>query len=522
MGGTEPVPPVDQDALVALGADGEFLRQILDISPTLIFAKDRGGRFILVNKTVADLYGAPIAELIGKTDADFNKNPEEVAFFRRVDLHVMDTLEEVVLEEEITDHTGRQHWLQTVKRPIIDPDGKANRMLGVSTDITRRRELEDQLRQSQKMDALGQMAGGVAHDFNNLLAIILGNTERLLISYEEGRTLDDRSLIGSLELKQSAGERAGSLISKLLAFSRRQPAKLAVVDLNSLVRGMEAMLRSLAGRRIQLSMDLDNEPLPVRADQGQFEQVLLNLVVNARDAMPEGGKLDIRTRAEKDLGKDRDADGAAGYVFLEVRDNGVGMPPEVIERIFEPFFTTKAKGKGTGLGLSTVYGIIRQCGGDVTVESRPGEGSLFRVRLPRSPVASGTEPHTRVTSDPKGGETILVCEDEKEVLELVRNTLTEQGYNVIAASDSREALDAARRIGGNLDLLLTDIIMPNMNGRQLAEKISQFVPQVRILYMTGYSSDLLGLDELPSTSWIGKPFRAADLLRRVRELLDQS
>jgi two-component system cell cycle sensor histidine kinase/response regulator CckA len=373
------------DPLGALRGQGEFLRQVLDINPNLIFAKDREGRFTLVNKAVADIYGTTVDALIGKTDADFNPDPEQVAFFRRIDLEVMDSLKEVLIPEEvITDADGKTHWLQTVKRPILGPDGVANQVLGVATDITQRKSLEDQLRQAQKMEALGQLAGGVAHDFNNMLAVILGNSERLLRLASRG-AIDNQALVTALAMIVGSGEKAATLVSRLLAFSRKQPDHPVVLELNDVVRNTSALLQRLIDPQVRLDVNTDPDAGRIRADRNQFEQVIVNLALNARDAMPDGGTLTLRTLpAVLDSVAALVHPGAmkGRYAVLSVADTGTGMSTKTVTRIFEPFFTTKPAGKGTGLGLAIVYGTVAQMRGFITVDSTPGRGSRFDVYIP--------------------------------------------------------------------------------------------------------------------------------------------
>ncbi len=362
----------------------EFLRQILDINPNLIFAKDRQGRFTLVNKTVADIYGTTVESLIGKTDADFNSNPEEVEFFRRMDLQVMDTLEEVVIPEEvITDAKGGTHWLQTVKRPIIGPDGKSNQILGVASDITHHKLLEEQLRHAQKMEALGELAGGIAHDFNNMLAVILTNAERLL-DHANRKVVDSASMKSGLELILSSCDRAATLVRRLLTFSRKQPARPVVLDLNQSLKELTTVLQRLIGDGIELTFDSNGHNPHVRIDPVELEQVIVNLAVNARDAMPRGGRLTLSTTQQTIRANSATGYGlpAGEYAKLIISDTGSGMTPEVAQRIFEPFFTTKPTGKGTGLGLAIVYGIVKQAGGRITVDSTPGKGTRFEILVP--------------------------------------------------------------------------------------------------------------------------------------------
>jgi nitrogen-specific signal transduction histidine kinase len=400
----------------------------------------------------------------------------------------------------------------------------ANQVLGVATDITQRRELEDQLRQAQKMDALGRLAGGIAHDFNNLLAVILGNAERMLRNAKTEKAATESEKKG-LELIVSAGERAAMLVRQLLAFSRKQPLSPIVVDLNPVVAEMKDLLERLIGEHIRLEVNIEQAPCCVRADPGQIEQIIVNLAVNGRDAMPEGGALVIET-----AGVRLNADHAAKYpdahegphVMLSIADTGVGIARETLDRIFEPFFTTKALGEGTGLGLATVYGIVKQAGGHIVAESEVDRGSVFKVYLPavESPAS-----HIEVVDAEavvSGDETILVCEDEEDVLQLACGILEEHGYQTIATLRGDQALKQAAEHEGPIDLLLTDVVMPRMNGRQLAESLVTQRPGIKVLYMTGYSADVLGPMHARNDwgDWLTKPFTSAGLLKRVRAALD--
>lgn len=500
-----------------------FLRQILDINPNLIFAKDRQGKFTLANQALADIYGTTIGELVGKTDADFNSDPEQVAFFRSIDLKVMDSKKELFIPEEvITDASGKRHWLQTVKRPIIGPDGVANQVLGVATDITHRRELEEQLRQAQKMEAIGQLAGGIAHDFNNMLAVILGNAERLLIKYRNAGT-SDKTLVVGLELIQSAGSRAAELVNQLLTFSRRQPLAPVVVNLGEVVASLTELLKTLIGERVRVIIRRNDGEARVRVDRGRIEQLLVNLVVNARDAMPSGGDVVVETGFVSQP-QECDLPGLSQgpCVSLTVTDSGVGIPPDVIDRIFEPFFSTKAaRGKGTGLGLSIVYGIVQQAGGNISVRSTPGKGTTFRVLLPT--VADPLTPAAAANPAEvgEGNETILVCEDEPGVLRLISDNLQEQGYRVLTAANGPEALRIAKNHEGEIHVLLTDLVMPKMTGRELAQMLHSMRPDLRILFMTGYPSNVLGPLANGSVRHkvLNKPFQTSALLKAIRSLL---
>jgi len=384
------------------------------------------------------------------------------------------------------------------------------------------RETEAQLRQAQRMEAVGRLAGGMAHDFNNLLTVIRGYSELLL-----GRLGPADAMRKDTEEIKKAADRATGLTRQLLSFSRRQFVETKVVDLNTLVANMDGMLRRLIGEDlVELSTGLDPSTCLMKADPGQIEQVIMNLVVNARDAMPRGGRLTVET-TNVTIGEEvrLDAVGVApgSYVLLAVRDTGLGMDAEVRSHLFEPFFTTKEKGRGTGLGLSTVYGIVQQSGGSITVESAPGQGAIFRIYFPRveqevSEVRAGAE----TTAQAPGYETILLVEDEPAVRGLVHETLRLQGYTVLVARHGIEALLASAKCVGPIHLLLTDVVMPQMSGPEVAEKIQIARPEIKVLYMSGYPDhpvfDQDGVSHL--TGFLQKPFSPPALVQKVREVLD--
>ena len=378
------------------------------------------------------------------------------------------------------------------------------------------------MRQAQRMEAVGRLAGGMAHDFNNLLTVIRGYSELLL-----GRLGPADAMRKDTEEIKKAADRATGLTRQLLSFSRRQFVETKVLDLNALVANMDGMLRRLIGEDlVELSAELDPSPCHIKADSGQIEQVVMNLVVNARDAMLKGGRLTVETRNVR-IGEEvrLDAVGVApgSYVLLAVRDTGHGMDAEVRSHLFEPFFTTKEKGRGTGLGLSTVYGIVQQSGGSITVESAPGHGAIFRIYFPRVEqealeVRAGAE-----AVDPMHGrETILLVEDEPAVRGLVNETLRLHGYTVLAARHGIEALLASAKCVGPIHLLLTDVVMPQMSGPEVAEKILIARPDIKVLYMSGYPDhpvfDQDGV--IHQTGFLQKPFSPPVLVQKVREVLD--
>jgi PAS domain S-box-containing protein len=399
-------------------------------------------------------------------------------------------------------------------------DGHLVRVWGTQRDISEQRHLEEQFRQAQKMEAVGQLAGGIAHDFNNLLTAILGNTQLLLRELPAG---DEKRQ--DVEEIRKASERAASLTRQLLAYSRRQMLQPETLDLNVVVADMERMLRRLIGEHIVLVTVLAPDLSPVRADPNQIEQVLVNLAVNARDAMPDGGKLTIETANVEldDAFTQRHLGSVAGsYAMISVTDTGVGMDANVRAHLFEPFFTTKEVGKGTGLGLATVYGIVKQSDGYIAVDSVPGRGSSFRVYLPRIQAAQVPTPPAAKDRPERGTETILVVEDEPAVLTLSRRALEAHGYVVLAAANPADAMRVVERHGATVHLLLTDVVMPGLSGRELADRLSVGSPELRVLYMSGYPGDaVVQRGSLPSGSaFVQKPFSPDGLAQKVRDVLD--
>ncbi|MGQ0760776.1 MAG: PAS domain S-box protein [Acidobacteriota bacterium] len=507
----------------------QFLRQVIDLNPSFVFAKDREGRFTLVNHAVAEAYGTTVEDLLGKTDADFNQNGEEIAHFRRDDLEVIETrTEKFIPEEVITDAAGNVRWLQTIKRPMVAVDGSVTQMLGVATDITQRkraeealRDSEGMLRQAQKMESIGTLAGGIAHDFNNLMTAVTGYSELVLRKMDDGDALRPK-----VEEIRKAGERAASLTSQLLAFSRKQMLHPVVLDLNTVVTSMGRMLPRLIGEDIELRFTLHASLGQVMADRGQMEQVLMNLVVKPRDAMPSGGCLTVQTENVEfagNAGRRKMVVEPGSYILLSVTDNGTGMDAETQSHIFEPFFTTKEVGKGTGLGLATVYGIVKQSGGSIWVYSEPGRGTTFRIYLPRVDESSlALEQSTRPQEAPVGDETVLLVEDETMVRELAHEILEQYGYTVLTAANGAAGLEICREFADRIDLLLTDVVMPQMSGHELAENIRALRPETRVLYMSGFTDDAVVRHGVLAEDmcFIQKPFSPAALAIKVRDVLD--
>ncbi len=495
------------------------LQSILDNASAVVSIKDREGQFLLVNREFERVVGVTAEEALGRTNEEiFDK---ETAFhFSKNDKAVLDAGESIEFEETIAKPSGDLSFL-SVKFPIFDASGHPYAVGGISTDITERKALESQLRQSQKMEAIGRLAGGIAHDFNNLLTAINGYTELALIDMEKSHPLHD-----DLEEIRKAGERASSLTNQLLAFSRRQILQPRVVDLNTSVADMDKLLRRLIGENIELVTLFDEQPCTVKADPGQLEQVVLNLAVNARDAMPEGGKLLIgtgRLRMSTEAAAQANLTGPGDYVLLTVADTGTGIHEDLLTQIFEPFYTTKAKGQGTGLGLSTTYGIVSQSGGGIEVESAAGRGATFKIYLPFID-DEATVSSCQVSSPllNRGSERVLLVEDEILVRNLATRIFTEAGYDVLPVGSASEALGLSPKAIAGLSLIVTDIVLPGMNGRDLASEFVKKCPDLKVIYMSGYTDGAFESDGIigEEINFLAKPFTASSLLLKVRSVLD--
>ena len=510
----------------------QLLEQVLDTLPVGVWVLERDGRIMFGNPAGRAIWGGARytgIEGFGEYRGWWAETgeaiaPEEWAAARAI-LKGETSLNEVV---HIEAFDGVQKTILNSAVPLRSLDGAILGAILVHQDISDQRAAqealrrsEEQLRQAQKMEAVGRLAGGVAHDFNNLLTGILSYADLVLQELHA-----DEPIRADLEQIRHAGERAAALTRQLLAFSRRQVLQPRVLSLNTSVAELEPMLRRLLGADVTLETALDPALGYVLADPGQLEQVLVNLVVNARDAMPNGGRVTVAT-ANLQLQAADDARGngvrPGAYVTLSVSDTGVGMDVPTQARIFEPFFTTKGAGKGTGLGLSTVYGIVEQSGGHIAVESAPGRGATFTIFLPRHVGAAANDGAREDRRGlPSGTETLLLVEDEAAVRGSVRRLLERQGYTVVEARHGADALRIVESGEWPIDLVLTDLVMPEMGGRELVERLRARQPALKVLYMSGYTERAVTVDGVmpPDTGFVEKPFTIEQLARRTREILD--
>ena len=512
-----------QEAEARLAASEERFRQLAETVEDFFWVKDRRThRFVYVSPAYERIWGRSCESLLQDPYSWLEQvHPDDRERVRQVSLAAPQE-NPFDMEYRIVRPDGQTRWVRSRVYPLRTPAGAPERVVGVTRDITRERQLEEQLRQSQKMEAIGRLAGGVAHDFNNILTAILMQTE-LLTDLEDLPS----PVREGLQQIHAAAERAANLTRQLLLFSRREVMQPRLLDLNEAVTSMVRMLQRIIGEDIRLQLVLHSKPLWLRADPGMLDQVLMNLTVNARDAMPRGGQLLIQT-AETQVEELRPGlppeVGPGRYAQLRVQDTGCGIPPEILAHIFEPFFTTKEPGKGTGLGLATVYGIVQQHRGWIEVHSTPGQGTTFDIYLP-IPVAlesAETAPHR---AKPRAGsETILLVEDDERLRQLTRSALERHGYRVWEAPDSAEALRLWPQLVGSVQLLVTDLVMPGpMNGRELARQFQQTQPDLKVILFSGYSQDLAGrtLELGPGQAFLAKPFTPEQLLHLVKQVLDQ-
>jgi PAS domain S-box-containing protein len=519
----------NQQQAERLAATEQRFRAIFDQTFQFIGLLDVDGRLLEANRTALEFAGVQSGDVIGKLFWDtpwWSHSPALQEQLRNA-IRAAARGEVVRFEATHPDREGRTSHIDFSLKPVYDARGAVVLLIPEGRDITNRvvaeearQKLEQQLLQAQKMEALGQLAGGVAHDFNNLLTVIAGHTDMLLSDKSDHPPRHD------LEQIRHASDRAASMTRQLLAFSRQSVLEPKVIDLNTVVGQMETMLRRSIGEDVELIVRAGPDVRPVRADPDQLGRALLNMAINARDAMPDGGQLVIETR-NVELAK-QTTDGAAGagttpYVLLAMSDTGCGMTLETKARLFEPFYTTKAQGKGTGLGLAVVDGIVKQSGGRIDVDSGPGVGTTFKVYLPATSARSVGELASPDGRPPLGNETVLLVEDEPAVREMTRAALQRHGYTVLPAASGAEALQIAQANHGAISVVLTDVVMPGMSGPQLVERLREDQPRLAALFMSGYTSDAVlrhGI-ETGEADFLQKPFSTSALAAKLRQVLDR-
>jgi two-component system cell cycle sensor histidine kinase/response regulator CckA len=503
-------------------------RVLVEDMPALICRFRSDGTLTFVNKAYCNYFDRSAAELVGYNFFHFIPEEERETVRRHFQSltpsHPLDTY-----EHKVVDRNGELRWQQWTDRALFSAEGELIEFQSLGQDITARRKAEEekeriqgQLQQALRMEAVGRLTTGFAHDCNNILTVITGFGDMLL-----NRAGPGHEFRAALEAIMGAAGRGEALTKKLLAFSRRQVLQPELLDINELIGDAQEMLHQLLGADIELQV-VPGKGLPaVKVDRVQIEQVILNLAINARDAMPSGGMLRIATGISGNGGEyqeQADENLTGLYVTIDISDTGTGMTGETLAHIFEPFYTTKETGKGTGLGLSTAYGIIKQSGGSIQAESSPGKGTRFRVQLPACPGSPAPAPTRNGEEEPAAGSgTVLVVEDDANVRALLENLLQRGGYAVMAAGNGSEALALLQGRPGSIDLLVADLVMPGMNGRELAEKLRSAQPGVKILFISGYPPDSVSLREPQSdnSSFLPKPFSAEVFLKSVRELLDK-
>jgi two-component system cell cycle sensor histidine kinase/response regulator CckA len=507
------VAGIEKEADAGLSGDAGY-RMLFDASPLPTWVYDAETlEFLAVNEAAVRHYGWTREEFLGMRITEIRPHAD------------VESLIAGIRDGSSFGSPQRETWRHRRRDgSLIDVEVSAGRIefdghpaaLVVARDVTERRRMEERLADAEKMEAVGRLAGGVAHDFNNLLTVISGYAAILR---------EDPTRTEPLDEIVHAAEQAGSLTGQLLAFSRRQVLNPVAVDVNEIVRGMKPMLGRIIGDDVHVKVQLAERVAPVIADRAQIERVVLNLAANARDAMPRGGRLTIET-ADVDL--DEGFVAAHGeitpgpHVLLAISDSGIGMTDEVRKRLFEPFFTTKAAGAGTGLGLATVFGVVRQSGGAIYVYSEEGRGTTFKIYLPASSEPMSEPVQEDQPTSRRGTETVVVVEDDPSVRELVKLMLEGFGYEILAAPDGDSAARLCHEHPGGVDLLLTDVVMPDIGGRVLAERLIALFPDLRVLFMSGYSDEAVFRHGIirPDTAFIEKPFSQAGLARKVREVLD--
>jgi two-component system cell cycle sensor histidine kinase/response regulator CckA len=504
-----------KDAELALYESEKRYRQIVETAAEGVWIFDERLRTVFVNSKMAAMLGCVPEEMNGTDVAGFMMDEDKTAQLEEFDQHNSNRR---AADVRLRKKDGSVIWAILATSPMLDSTGQRTGTLAMLTDVTERKVLEEQYRQAQKMEAVGQLAGGIAHDFNNVLNVIIGYSKLLL---EESTPRDPA--YRRFEAIRKAGEQAAALTQQLLAFSRKQVLQPRVVNLADTLNDMDHMVRRLIGENIEVVTTVHDHLAPVKIDPSQVQQVILNLIVNARDAMPNGGVLTIELmNSEMDESSARHHNiPAGGYVMLAVSDNGSGMTPEVQQRVFEPFFTTKEVGRGTGLGLATVYGIVKQSGGYIWLYSELGFGTTFKIFLPRLDEPRESAPNEPVQEISRGKETILVVEDDPIIRSLVHEILSPVGYNVILAESGDRALRTSEQCAGEIHLLMTDVVLPKMGGREIASRLVALRPGIEVLFTSGYTGYAMtqrGALE-PGVNFLPKPFSPEGLRAKVRAVL---
>ncbi len=510
-----------QQAEEALRKERNFSQSIIDTAQAIILLLNPDGSVAEFNPYMEKLSGYSIEEVRGKDwfetflpEHDRQKIGE--LFTKAIsDIKTKGNINPIVTRD------GKELTIEWFDRTLKDKNGDITGILAIGQDITERRNIEEQLRQSQKMEAIGMLAGGVAHDFNNLLTVILGNAQLASMN-----VVKDESLRKRIEEIKKAGEKAASLTRQLLAFSRKQIVQPKLLDINEVINEMEKMLKHMIGENIDFQTVLGPELWKICADPGQINQIIMNMVINSRDAMLRGGGLTIET-ANADLNENYFCEHGikevpGHYVMLAVSDTGSGMDKETQEHIFEPFFTTKEVGQGTGLGLSTIYGIVKQNNGFIWVYSEPGKGTTFKVYLPKVKDVEPEEKEQTPVDDSGGSETVLIVEDDDNLRKFAQRALQMYGYRILDAENGEDALRVCGEYEGQIDLMITDVVMPKMGGREAAERLQHLYPQIKVIYMSGYTDNTIVHYGVlaPELNFIQKPFTPKGLARKVRETLE--
>ncbi len=498
-------------AQVELRDVSERYRSLVDNLEHVVFSTDLDGTMTFVNRAV-ERFGYRPEDVIGRSRDEF-AHPDDLPSLRA--RYARGEPPSSAVEYRMFDAAGRVRIVRSATRPLV-VDGQVVGATGVLEDLTAQRETEEQLRVAQRMEAIGRLAGGVAHDFNNLLTVILSYTDFVMAE------LDSDELRNDLAEVERAARRAEALTRQLLAFSRRQVLRPEAVSLASLVEGVSKMLRRLIGEDIDLRVNSCDDLFDVLADRGQIEQVVMNLVLNARDAMPDGGRVEIETaNVELDSARAQQLQVSSGqYVELTVSDTGHGMDAATRARVFEPFFSTKPVGKGTGLGLAMVYGLVRQSGGAVSVESEPGEGATFRVFLPRHHLSASSSSRPGSMPALPGSEMVLLVEDESALRSAAHRMLRSAGYQVVTAADAAEALRVFDQHASRIQLVITDVVMPGMSGKELASHIVARSPAMRVLFTSGYTEETIAHHGVLGPDFLPKPYERNTLCAVVRRMLD--